>query len=69
MYIYDFLALHTFDVDVYEYRETRKLVRDVSEDSETWKMVAHKTLTVEDKKKQAWGSGYSYRFGDELVED
>ena len=68
VFVYDFLSLHTFDVDAFEYREGTKLVRKASANSETWKMVPRKALTDE-AKAQAWGSGYKYKFGDELMED
>ena len=68
MFVYDFLALHTFDVDAFEYRQSTKLVRKTSADSEDWEMVQRTSLTDEEKA-QAWGSGYRYRFGDELMED
>jgi len=53
VYVYDFLALKTFDVDVFEYREGKRLMKKTCGDSVEWSMVNQKGLTPEEELKLA----------------
>ena len=64
VYIYDFLTLNTFDVDMYQARTGKKLLmRDGPGGTKSWEMVEGTQMTKEEKE-QNWRSGYHHQFAD-----
>ncbi|KAL6714776.1 hypothetical protein ACLMJK_008202 [Lecanora helva] len=68
VHIYDFLALRTMDVDVYEYRMHMKLTKEQNEYSSAWKMISTEGGSgVPDVP--SYGSGHQYHSADGRVNE
>ena len=56
--MYDFLALHTLDVDITEDQRSKRLVKEPPQHGEeVWKLVDEEELS-EQGKMQRWGGGW-----------
>lgn len=61
VYVYDFLALNSIDVDITEDQRCKRLVQDSSPNGEeVWKLKSEEDMTNEEKAKK-WGSGWTKR--------
>ena len=68
VYVHEFVALDTFDVDVYQYREEAKLAKRGTPEAPRWELVKEKDLTAEEKQRD-YRCGYHYRFADDVREE
>jgi SNF2 family DNA or RNA helicase len=58
VHVYDFLALHSIDVDITEDQRCKHLVREkLVTGEEDWKLMVEEEMT-DKEKAQNWGSGW-----------
>lgn len=58
VHVYDFLALHTIDVDITQDQRCKHLVREkLATGEDNWKLMTEEEMTAEEKA-QDWASGW-----------
>lgn len=59
VYVYDFLALHTIDVDLTEEQRGKRLVQEPPHNGEgIWRLKSEEEMN-DDEKVKNWGSGWT----------